>query len=123
MAKEPTTGKRRRRRKTTKAATERQSNRVKFHRDWDYTHASRAMTRYRDNWEGVVPRHIAAAAVKEGAASRVGTASTATTPPLGPKGGQLDSAQPVEKLPGNLDPALAEPQALTPNLSTAAESE
>lgn len=99
------------------------AQRVKFERDWDYTHKSRAMTAYPNNWEGTVPDHIATAAVKAGAARRVAKASTSTEPPVGPKGGKLDAGKPVEKLPGNLDPALAQPPALTPNLSTAGNSE
>lgn len=121
MAKEPT--RKRRRRKSTTPRKVAQSQRVKFHRNYDHTWPSRAMSAYPNNWEGRVPREVADAAVKAGAASRVGTPSTATTPPIGPEGGKLDGAAPEPKLPGNLDPALAEPQALTPNLSNEAESE
>jgi hypothetical protein len=112
-----------RKRKSTSRRKAPQSERVKFTRNYDHTWPSRAMSSYPDNWEGRVPRAVAAAAVKAGAAVRVGTASTATTRPLGPKGGELDGGQPAEKLPGNLDPALAEPQALTPNLHNANISE
>jgi hypothetical protein len=100
------------------------SERVKFERDFNYTWPeSRAMTRYRNNWEGRVKAEVAEAAVAAGAARRVAKASTSTEPPVGPKGGKLDKGKPEPRLPGNLDPALAEPPALTPNLSNPEESE
>lgn len=127
MAKEAT--KRRRRRKTTAkpagavTAAHGGSERVKFTANYDHTWPSGAMTNYPSNYEGRVKAEVAERAVGLGKARRVGTASTATTPPVGPEGGKLDGGQVAEKLPGNLDPALAVPPALTPNLSNEADSE
>lgn len=97
--------------------------RVKFSRAYDYTFKSGAMKNYPNNWEGTLPREVEAAAVAAGAARRVKVASTKDSPPIGPKGGKLDRAKPEPRLPGNLPVELAEPQALTPNLSNAADSE
>lgn len=90
--------------------------RVKFSRRFDYTWPSRAMTSYPNNWEGSVKAEVAEAAVKAGAARRVGRPSTADAPPAGPNGGKLDNAKPEPRLPGNLPADLAVPQALTPNV-------
>jgi hypothetical protein len=97
--------------------------RVKFTGDYDHTWPSRAVTAYRNNWEGSVKREVGEAAIAAGKARRVSKASTADTPPIGPEGGKLDNAKPEPTLPGNLPVSLAEPQALTPNLSNGAESE
>ena len=100
------------------------SERVKFNRNFDYTWPeTRAVSAYPNNWEGRVKAEVAEAAVAAGAARRVAKAGTATEPPVGPTGGKLDNGTPEPRLPGNLDPALAEPPALTPNLSNAGESE
>lgn len=97
--------------------------RVKFTRRYDHTFPSGAMKNYPNNWEGSVTRDVAAGAIKAGAARRVSKPSTDETPPVGPLGGKLDNAKPAPRLPGNLPAELSTPQALTPNLSTAPDSE
>ncbi len=119
--------------------------RVKFERDYNHDWPSGAQTRFRNNWEGPVKAEVAAAAVAAGAArrtrvvdpteppapkrkrrSRAKPGARRSRPPAansrpveGVKGGHIDQAQPEPRLPGNLDPALAEPQALAPNLADA----
>lgn len=97
--------------------------RVKFSRKYNHRWPSGAETAYPNNWEGAVKGEVAEAAVAAGAARRVKHPSTTETPAVGPLGGKLDKAKPEARLPGNLPADLAEPQALTPNLSTARDSD
>lgn len=111
--------------------------RVKFSRPHDHRWPSGAETHYPENWEGSVKQEVAESAVAKGAARR--TRLTTKKVPAkrsstgrkrgrprrrveGVKGGKIDQAQPAPTLPGNLPPELAEPQALTPNLSEAGAS-
>lgn len=117
--------------------------RVKFSADHDHEWPSGAVTAFKNNWEGTVKEEVAVAAVAAGKARRtrlVADPATAATKPKrkrrgkggkpgrprkvveGVKGGAIDQAAPAETLPGNLAPALAEPQALTPNLHVDGES-
>jgi hypothetical protein len=110
--------------------------RVKFDHDYDHLWPSGAMTAFKANWEGSVKAEVAEAAVKAKRARRTKLVAdpeaTSTATPrkrtrkrraradgrksVGVKGGRIDTAAPEPTLPRNLDPALAEPQALTPNL-------
>lgn len=81
---------------------------VKFKADYNHTWPSRAVTSYKRGWEGTVKQEVVDAAKKAGALYAKGEGTTIETEPT---------------LPGNLPPALGEPQALTPNLPPAPESE
>jgi hypothetical protein len=112
--------------------------RVKFSAPYDHEWPSGAVTAYRNNWEGSVKEEVAVAAVAAGVARRTRlvkdpdklTAAKKSKRGRGRprklvegiKGGKVDQAEPQERLPGNLSPALAEPQALTPNLHVDEES-
>jgi len=81
---------------------------VKFKADYDHTWPSRAVTAFKRGWSGPVKQEVATAAKKAGALYKDGEGGTVETEPT---------------LPGNLPPSLATPAALTPNLSTAPETE
>jgi len=79
--------------------------RVRFTAKYDHTWPSRAVSQYPAGFEGIVKREVADRAVALGKAEILEQSATDDEP-----------TEPAETLPGNLDPALADPQALTPNL-------
>lgn len=79
--------------------------RVKFTADYDHQWPSRAVTAFKKGQELTVKREAGEAAVTAGKAEEL---PAATAP--------SKRTKPAETLDGNLPPALAEPQALTPNL-------
>lgn len=79
--------------------------RVKFIADYDHTWPSRAVTAFKAGMERTVKTEVGEAAVAAGKAEEL---PAATAP--------AKRGKPADTLPGNLPAALAEPQALTPNL-------
>lgn len=86
--------------------------RVKFTADYDHTWPSRAVTAFKKGMELTVKQEAGRAAVDAGKAEEL---SAATDP--------SKRTKPAATLPGNLPPALAEPQALTPNLHESGKSD
>ncbi len=86
--------------------------RVQFNRDYDYRFPSGVTIAFPSGYEGTVKQDVGEAAVKAGAATKLKGATPAD-----------ERSEPEPTLPGNLPATLAEPQALTPNLSTATDSE
>lgn len=108
------------------------ATRVKFARRYDHTFPSRAMISYRAGWEGPVKDEVAEAAKAAGVLADDSDALPRNVPKLKAIAraeeidlGTATTADDIiaaivaarsAKLPGNLPPELAEPQALTPNL-------
>lgn len=86
--------------------------RVQFNRNYDFRFESGAEMAFPSGWEGTVKQEVGDAAVKAGAATKLKGATPAE-----------ERSAPEPTLPGNLPVSLAEPQALTPNLSNADDSE
>lgn len=82
--------------------------RLAFTDTYDFTYPSRAMGRYPKGFVGPVKADIAEGALKSGKARLA-------------KPGEKSEME--ETLEGGLPAELAEPQALTPNLSTTSEKE
>jgi hypothetical protein len=90
--------------------------RVKFSADYNHRWPSGAETAYKAGWEGTVKAEVVEAATAAGKARTVrASAKAGDAPKTTRKRRRRRVAAPVT-LPGNLDTALAEPQALTPNL-------
>lgn len=80
----------------------------KFKADYNHRWPSGAETAFKRGFEGTLKQEVVDAATKAGALYAKGEGVTIESEPT---------------LPGNLDPALGTPDALTPNLSNAANSE